>query len=150
MATVVLPLDQAGDVFGSVEPGVYRLRVTKAGLGETQKGDPKFQLSVVVVQPKESKGTPATINFTYNAIGLALLRQALSAMLGKDLPKKATKINPKALVGKEFMARAYEKDGYTNWTDFKPVKGKEEPDDEWVGSLDVDADDDDDLEFDDD
>lgn len=156
MATKVrIPLQDAGEAFGSVDPGTYRLRVTGAGLGETQKGDPKFQIKCVIVEPKNAKGQPVTINYQYNPTALALLRQALSALVGKDIPKKALDLNPKVLVGKEMYARAYKSTSngteFTNWTDYKSVKAEDEDEEEEPEEEEEEAEEDEDeLTFDDD
>ena len=126
---VRIPLDQAQPV-GTLPDGKYRLRVVEASLAETNKGEEAIKIRYVVVAPEKIKGQRVkglqiTRTYTYNGIGLEELRLALTALLGKELPRKAAVLDLDSLVGKVCEAEAVQRNGYTNLRNYKPVGGEE-------------------------
>lgn len=134
MAKIHIPFDKAGELGSSLPDGKYVLKITGAQLGETQKGDQKLVVRHIVLAPKKFKGTPVSISFNYNSIGLALLREMIKAATGKEVAKKAVTLDTKILVGRTYQAEAYtskrDNGEFLNWRNFKPLGSVSDDDEE--------------------
>lgn len=134
MAKIHIPFDKAGELGSGLPDGKYALKITGAQLGETQKGDQKLVVRHIVIAPKKFKGTPVSISFTYNPVGLALLREMITAATGKEVAKKAVTLDTKILVGRTYQAEAYtskrDNGEFLNWRNFKPLGTASDDDEE--------------------
>lgn len=110
---MVVPWDQASSGY-IVPPGRYIFQLQEAEFAKSDDDVPKVKVKLVVLAPKERKGSTSYIHYKFNGPGLSALRELLTG-LGIAVPQKAAQLNLKPLEGKRFIAEA----GIREWNGMK-------------------------------
>lgn len=154
-----LRIDWSEELGFGVPEGRYLFKVTDADTGESQKGDPQVILDLIVVAPKKHKGKKQKVWFTLTPGALRFFREACEALLGKDMPRKASAVDLDSFIGKTAYAEAQKTGDFVNivnWESASPVDDDEDVDDadldldEYVMDEEDEDDEDDEDDWDDD